>query len=253
VDGAGVVSDLLPGVLDYLTDPATYEGRFALQRLLVEHLVYTVVSALVAAAIAVPLGLWVGHRRKGELLVTAIANTGRAVPDFGIIIVAFLIIGFSEAPVYIALVALAIPPILVNTYVGVQQVDPEVVDAARGMGLEGWQVLREVELPVAVPLIMAGVRTAAVQVVATATLAAYVGLGGVGRIIFDGFAAGVTRGARPGLPRVVVGSVIVALLAIATELLLSRLERRITPRGLRRAAEPASDDESGQVAASAPA
>jgi osmoprotectant transport system permease protein len=253
VDGAVDVSDLLPGVLDYLTDPATYEGRFALQRLLLEHLIYTVMSALAAAAIAVPLGLWVGHRRRGELLVTAAANTGRAVPDFGIIIVAFLILGFSEAPVYIALVALAIPPILVNTYVGVQQVDPDVVDAARGLGLKGWQVLREVELPVAVPLIMTGVRTAAVQVVATATLAAYVGLGGVGRIIFDGFAAGVTRGARPGLPRVVVGSLIVALLAIATELLLSRVERRLTPKGLRRLNAPAAGEDADEVAASAPA
>jgi osmoprotectant transport system permease protein len=192
-----------------------------------------VISSAIAAAIAVPAGLWVGHRRRGELLVTAVANTGRAVPDFGIIILAFLVVGLSHTPVLVALVALAVPPILVNTYVGVQQVDPEVVDAANGMGLTGFQVLREVELPVAAPLIMTGFRTAAVQVVATATLAAYVGLGGIGRIIFDGFSAGVTRADRPGLARVIVGALLVALLAVATEVALGRAERAVTPRGLR--------------------
>jgi osmoprotectant transport system permease protein len=228
---------------EFITSPSTWDGsRYALHLLIVEHIGYAVVSAAVAALIAIPTGLWVGHRRRGELLVTAVANTGRAVPDFGIIILVFLVVGLSNLPVYIALVALAVPPILVNTYVGVQQVEPDVVDAAHGMGLTGFQVLRQVELPIAVPLIMTGFRTAAVQVVATATLAAYVGLGGIGRIIFDGFFAGVTRGARPGLGRVIVGSVLVALLAVATELALARLERAVTPRGLRARAPTSSLD-----------
>jgi osmoprotectant transport system permease protein len=228
---------------EFITSPSTWDGsRYALHLLIVEHIGYAVVSAAVAALIAIPTGLWVGHRRRGELLVTAVANTGRAVPDFGIIILVFLVVGLSNLPVYIALVALAVPPILVNTYVGVQQVEPDVVDAAHGMGLTGFQVLRQVELPIAVPLIMTGFRTAAVQVVATATLAAYVGLGGIGRIIFDGFFAGVTRGARPGLGRVIVGSVLVALLAVATELALARLERAVTPRGLRTRAPTSSPD-----------
>jgi osmoprotectant transport system permease protein len=221
-------------VVEFVTSPSTWDGtRYALHLLVLEHIGYAVVSAGIAAAIAIPVGLWVGHRRRGELLVTAVANTGRAVPDFGIIILVFLLVGLSNLPVYVALVALAVPPILVNTYVGVQQVDAEAVDAAHGMGLTPFQVLRQVELPVAVPLIMTGFRTAAVQVVATATLAAYVGLGGIGRIIFDGFFAGVTRGDRPGLGRVIVGSVLVALLAVATEIALARLERLVTPRGLR--------------------
>jgi osmoprotectant transport system permease protein len=135
-------------------------------------------------------------------------------------------------------VALAVPPILVNTYVGVRQADADAVDAARGAGMTGWQVLRQVELPLAVPLIMTGLRTAAVQVVATAALAAVVGLGGLGRLIIDGLAFGVTRGARPGLPLVIVGSVLIAVLAVATELLLGRVERAVTPRGLRGDAVP---------------
>lgn len=221
-------------ILAHLADPATYAGRFALQNLLVQHLSYTLVATLVAAAIAIPLGLWVGHRGRGELGVVAAANTGRAIPDFGIILIAFIAFGLSSIPVFIALVALAIPPILVNTYVGVRQVDAEVVDAAVGSGYTGWQVLTRVEVPLAVPLVMTGLRTAAVQVVATATLAAYVGLGGFGRLIIDGLAAGATRGdPPPGLARVVIGCVCVALLAVATEVALSRLERAVTPRGLR--------------------
>jgi osmoprotectant transport system permease protein len=226
---------LLNQIVELLSDPGTYTGRFALQQLLLQHLWFVVFSTSVAAAIAVPVGLWVGHRGRGEVAVVAAANTGRAIPDFGIILIAFIVFGLSDIPVLLALVALAIPPILVNTYVGVRQVDRDAVDAARGAGMSGWEVLRSVEAPLAVPLIMTGVRTSAVQVVATATLGAYVGLGGLGRLIFDGFAAGVTRGdPPPGLARVVLGSVLVALFAIVTEILLARLERTLTPRGLRR-------------------
>jgi osmoprotectant transport system permease protein len=228
------VSALWADVVAFLSAPGTYQGRFALQSLLVQHLYYTLVAALIAAAVAVPLGLWVGHRGRGELGVVAAANTGRAIPDFGIILIAFIAFGLSPIPVFIALVALAIPPILVNTYVGVRQVDADVVDAAVGSGYTGWQVLRRIELPLAAPLIMTGLRTAAVQVVATATLAAYVGLGGFGRLIIDGLAAGATRGdPPPGLARVVIGCVCVALLAVVTEVALGRLERGVTPRGMR--------------------
>lgn len=232
------VNGLLGAIIDYLSNPATYEGRFALQNLLVEHVYFVVISTLIAAAIAIPVGLWVGHRGRGELGVVAAANTGRAIPDFGIILIALLILGLGRAPTIIALVGLAIPAMLINTYVGIRQVDPEVRDAAFGSGMTGRQVLAQVELPVAVPLIMTGVRTAAVQVVATATLAGVVGGGGLGRIMFDGFAAGVRRGdPPPGLARVVVASILVAILAIVTELALGRLERALTPRGIRRADE----------------
>ena len=236
---------LLREVVALLTDPGTYSGRFALQVLLLQHLAYTVISTGLAAAVAVPLGLWIGHRRRGDAIVVAAASLGRAVPDFGIILLAFLVFGLSSINVILALVALAVPPILVNTFVGVRQVDADARDAAVGVGMTGLQVLARVELPLAVPLIMTGLRTSAVQVVATATLGAYTGLGGLGRLIFDGFAAGATRGnPPPGLARVVVGSVLVALFAVATELLLARAERAVTPQGLLagRAPERASGD-----------
>lgn len=219
--------ELLSAIVDYLADPATYEGRYALQNLLGQHLYYMIASTLLAVAIAVPLGLWVGHRGRGELVVVNVTNIGRAVPDFGVLIIAFVWLGLNAGPVIVALVALAVPPILINTYIGVRQVDPDVRDSAEGMGMTGWQVLSRVEVPIALPLVMTGVRTAAVQVVATATLAGYVGLGGFGRLIFDVIAVGV----RPNLDRLVVACVAVAALAVLTELGLARVERRLTPAG----------------------
>jgi osmoprotectant transport system permease protein len=207
--------------------------------LVVQHLGYALVPTLVALAIALPLGLWVGHTGRGGTLAINIANNGRAIPSLGIIVIAFIGFGRGVLPVYLTLVAMAIPPILTNTYVGVRQVDPEVRDAARGMGLTGLQLLRRVEIPMALPVIMAGVRTATVQTVATATLAAFVGLQGLGRPIFTGLAIGVQF--NP-LARaiVLVGVVAVAVLAVATELLLGRVERAIVPTGIRRAAAAAS-------------
>lgn len=221
--------ELLGEIAGYLTDPATYQGRFALHRLLWQHVVFSVASTLVAAAIALPLGLWIGHRGRGELLVVQVTNTGRAVPDFGIILLAFLLLGLGWSPVVITLAALAVPPVLINTYVGVRQVDPDVRDAAFGVGMTGWQVLRRVELPIATPLIMTGLRTAAVQVVATATLAGAIGGGGFGRLIFDALSVGFLRNRE----RVVVACVGVALLALAAEFGLGSLERRLTPPGAR--------------------
>ena len=238
--------ELLSAIIDYLGDPATYEGRYALQNLLAQHVYYVTVSTLLAVAVAVPLGLWVGHRGRGELVVVNITNIGRAVPDFGVLIIAFVWLGLNAGPVIVALVALAIPPILINTYVGVRQVDPEVRDSAAGMGMTGWQVLTGVEVPIALPLIMTGVRTAAVQVVATATLAGYVGLGGFGRLIFDVIAVGV----RPNLDRLVVACLAVAVLAVLTELGLGRLERRLTPPGVGARDDAVTDPDPSEVATS---
>lgn len=196
-----------------------------------EHLLYVVVPLLLALAIALPIGLWVGHINKGGTLAINIANAGRAIPSLGIIIIAFIAFSAGFIPVYITLTAMAIPPILTNTYVGVREVDPEIRDAAAGMGLSGWEIMRRVEIPMAMPVIMAGVRTSAVQVVATATLAAYIGLGGLGRPIFTGLAIGpqFNPDARTML---LVACVLVALMAIATEQLLGVVERAVVPRGL---------------------
>jgi osmoprotectant transport system permease protein len=164
-------------------------------------------------------------------LAINIANGGRAIPSLGIIIIAFIAFAAGYSPVYITLTAMAIPPILTNTYVGVREVDPEIRDAAAGMGLSGWEIVRKVEIPMAMPVIMAGVRTSAVQVVATATLAAYIGLGGLGRPIFTGLAIGpqFNPDARTML---LVACVLVAIIAILTEQMLGLVERVIVPSGL---------------------
>lgn len=217
--------DIVEGVVAFLSDPSVWEGRFGLPNLFWQHIWFSLSSTAAAIAIALPLGLWVGHKRKGELLVVQITNTGRAIPDFGLLLLVFTIVGLGFLPVFVALTALAIPPILINSYVGVQQVDPEVRDAAYGSGMTGWQVLRFVEVPIALPLIMNGVRTATVQVVATATLAGAIGGGGFGRLIFDGLA---TR----NFERVLIASVAVAILALAAEFGMARVERALTPPGV---------------------
>ena len=142
------------------------------------HIEISALSMFVAAAIAIPIGLLVGHKRRGQFLAASVANAGRAIPSFGLVVLAFILFGnlvpslqFSLAPSTVALVLLAIPPILTNTYVGIQGVDADAVEAARGMGMAELQVLTRLELPLAAPLVMAGLRTAAVTVVATATLA----------------------------------------------------------------------------------
>ena len=199
--------------------------------LLFEHLLYVVGPVLAAIAIALPIGLWVGHINKGGTLAVNVSNAGRAIPSLGLILMAYLAFGLSSIPVFITLVAMAIPPILTNTYVGVREVDPEVRDAAAGMGLSGGEILRQVEIPMAMPVIMAGIRTSAVQVVATATLAAFVGLGGLGRPIFTGLATSVQF--NPDARTVVVVAVVlVALFAIVVEQLLGVVERLVVPTGL---------------------
>jgi osmoprotectant transport system permease protein len=199
--------------------------------LLAEHLLYVVGPMIAAIAIALPVGLWVGHVNRGGTVAVNISNAGRAIPSLGLILMAYLVFGLSPIPVFITLIAMAIPPILTNTYVGVREVDPEVRDAAAGMGLSGWEILRRVEIPMALPVIMAGIRTSAVQVVATATLAAFVGLGGLGRPIFTGLATSVQF--NPDARTVVVVAVIlVALFAIVVEQLLGVAERFVVPSGL---------------------
>ena len=195
------------------------------------HLVFVAIPMAIAMAIALPLGVGVGHSGRGGTLAVNLANIGRAIPSLGIILIAVTTLGRGRVPVFITLVAMAIPPMVTNSYVGVREVDRDVKDAAVGMGLTGWQLIREVEIPVALPVIMAGIRTSAVQVVATATLAGYVGLEGLGLPIFRGLATGVQFNAQ-ARAIVLVAVVAVAVLAIATEQGLGWLERRIVPAGL---------------------
>ena len=174
----------------WLNDPLNWQGPQGVPHLTWEHLYISGLAVGIAAVVAMPLALWLGHTGRGGGFTVVVTNVSRAIPTLALLTVfSATAIGFGNRATIIALAVFAIPPLLTNTYIGVREVDPDVVEAARGMGLSGWAVLTRVELPLAVPLIAAGVRTAAVQVVATATLAALVGGGGLGVIINTGFGA----------------------------------------------------------------
>lgn len=237
-------------VVEWFTDPLHWEGSFGIPTRLAEHLIMSGVSVGIGVLIALPLGMFIGHTRRLEFLVVSVANLGRAIPSFGLLFLSVLILGLGlgsppalRPAVLIALTLLAIPPILTNTYVGIQNVDTDTLEAARGMGMTERQILSRLELPLAAPLIMSGVRTAAVQVVATATLAAVVAGGGLGRFLVDGFA---TR----DFPQIFAGALLVALLAILSELAFGLLERLVTPRsaaGGSRSRTPGPAVETGTV------
>ena len=212
-------------VLAWLTDPAQWSGPDGIPVRTLQHLWYSLLATAIAAAVALPIGVYIGHTGRGAVFAVNLTNLGRAIPSLGIIILMFTIFGFGVAPILVTLFALAIPPIVTNSYIGVRSVDPDVRQAAEGMGMRGRQVLWQVELPMAMPLIMAGIRTSAVQVVATATLAAFVGLGGLGRYLIDGLA-------QRNLAEVVGGAILVAVLSLLTELVLGRVQTLVVSKGL---------------------
>lgn len=215
----------LAATVAWLADPANWTGPNGIPVRLEEHVGISLVSLLIALAIALPAGLFVGHTGRGSGIAAGIANVGRAVPSLALIGLVLPITqafdpinGFSLYPTVFAMVVLAIPPVLVNAFTGVRGVDPEVVQAARGMGLTERQVLAGIEVPLALPVILGGIRSAAVQVVATTTLGAIFALGGLGRFVIDGLAEnddGMLFG----------GVVLVGALAMAAEGILAGLQR----------------------------
>jgi len=190
-----------------------------------EHLALSGAAIGVALVIALPLGVWLGHLHRGSFVAINISNVGRALPSLAVIAIGVALLGLGFLNTMVALVVLAVPPMLTNAYTAVDGVEPDVVDAATGMGMSPLEVLLRVELPLALPLIFAGVRTAAVYVIATATLAAVAGGGGLGEIIVNQ--------ASYGTAGVVAGALCVAVLALAAELAFAALQRAVTPRGLR--------------------
>lgn len=190
-----------------------------------EHLVLSGAALGVALLIAVPLGVVLGHLHRGSFVAINLSNVGRALPSLAVIAIGLGFLGFGFTNVLVALVVLAVPPILTNAYVAVDAVEPEAVEAARGMGMTPLQILRRIELPLALPLLFAGIRTAAVYVVASATLAAIAGGGGLGEILFNQ-ASYRTEG-------LVGAAIVVSLLAFAADAALGGLQRALTPRGLR--------------------
>ena len=190
-----------------------------------EHLLLSGAAMAIALVIALPLGLWLGHKHRGSFLAVNVANLGRALPSLAVIAVGFVFLGVGFWSVALALVVLAIPPILTNAYVAVDSVQADAVEAARGMGMTDRQIITRIELPLALPLIFAGIRTATVFVVATATIAAVAGGGGLGDIIVNQ--------ASYGLAGVIGAAICVSVLALAADGAVGLLQRALTPAGLR--------------------
>ncbi len=219
-------------VLTWLTTGAHWRGYDGIFARLWEHIWYCAIALVIAALIAIPLGLWVGHTGRGRFLAVNLTGALRAVPSLGLLYASLMILGphlHGDAgvlvPTELILLVLAIPPILAGTYAGVEQVDAPARDAARGMGMRGSEVLRKVEIPCAMPLIASGLRSAALQVIATATLAATVGLGGLGRFLLDGLAV-------RDYAQMAGGAVLVAGLALTVDLLAALLQRVVVSPGL---------------------
>lgn len=219
-------------ILEWLTDSAHWQGDDGILRRVVEHLQYSLVAVLIAALIAIPLGLYIGHTGRGRFVAVSAVGAARAIPSLGLLFLAVLWLGprlsgdlAYLAPTGLVLVVLAIPPILSGAYAGVEGVDPAARDAAVGMGMRGREVLRQVEFPCALPLILSGIRSATLQVIATATIAAVVGLGGLGRFLIDGLAVRDT-------PQTASGAVLVATLALLVDMVLSLLQRSVVSKGL---------------------
>jgi osmoprotectant transport system permease protein len=216
----------------WLTDPATWQGQTGVPWRLVEHLAISAVSILAATVIGLPIGLWIGHTGRGANVVINLANIGRAVPSYAVIVIILPLslavspqLGLNVIPTFLAMVLLAIPPILVNANAGLREVDRDLVEGARGMGLRERQILTGVELPLAAPVIVGGFRTAVLNVIATATIGAVLGFGGLGRFIIDGVAQGVR-----GTGELIGGAVLVAVLAVGVDVLLAVLQRRLARR-----------------------
>ncbi|HEX6353614.1 ABC transporter permease [Actinophytocola sp.] len=217
--------------LTWLFDPDHWSGPTGIPARILEHLGYTALTVLVAAAIAIPLGAVIGHTGRGTFLIAGLSNGLRALPELGLLTLLVLLTYVGLLPVVISLVVLALPPILAGTYAGIRNVDRAVVDAARGMGMRGGAVLWRVELPNALPLILGGLRSATLQVIATATIAAYVALGGLGRFVIDGNNAGA--GSPDGYPQMAAGAIVIAVLALVVEGVLELVQRLVVSPGLR--------------------
>jgi len=218
-------------VFSWLAAPEHWAGSDGIPNRLAEHVLISGVTIVAAVLLALPIGVLFGHTGRGGFLAINVANLGRAMPSLALLalmlpVALSLKLGLGFWPTFFALVPLGIPPVLTNSYVAVRQVDPDVIEAARGMGLRELQVLRTVELPIAAPLIIAGVRNSAVAIVATATLGALVAGGGLGRYIVDGLA-------RQEYPRLFVGALLVALLSIVVEVAFGAFERVAVSSGLR--------------------
>lgn len=215
-------------LIGWFTDPSHWSGPDGIPIRVLEQLYYSALALVVAVVIAVPIGALVGHTGRGGFLIVGLANWLRSLPDFGLLILLVLLAGVHLIPVMVALLVLAIPPLLAGTYAGVSNVDRSVVDAARGVGMREREVLLQVELPNALPLLLGGLRAATLQVIATTAIAAYVGYGGLGRYLIDGLH-------RHIYVEMAAGAVLVAILALVVEGILAAVQHAVVSPGLRAA------------------
>jgi osmoprotectant transport system permease protein len=223
---------MINAIAAWLSDPAHWSGDDGVPHRVLEHLQYSFEALLVAAVIAIPLGLYIGHTGRGRVLIVNVAGAFRAIPTLGLLFIVALWLGPKlqgdsafVIPSLLVLIVLAIPPVLAGTYAGVDEVDPAARDAAKGMGMTGLQVLRQVEVPCALPLIFSGLRSAMLQVIATATIAATVSLGGLGRLLIDGLAV-------RDYSQMASGALLVAVLALVVDLGFAAVQRRVVSPGL---------------------
>lgn len=226
------------GVFGWFTDPANWHGPDGAGMRLVEHVGFVLLALVIAAVIAIPLGLFVGHFGRGGVALVGVSNAVRALPTLGLVTFLFLLLTEGTSATLIGLVVLAVPPVLAGTYAGVEAIDAGALDAADGVGMTGWQRLWQVEVPISLPLVLGGLRNAVLQLVATAAVAAYVGTGGLGRFLLDGLAI-------LDYSEVVAGALLTALLAIVLDLLFAGLQRAVVPKGVRLAEAAASGKGAG--------
>ena len=212
----------------YLFDGANWHlaGDSSIPERLGQHIAYVLITLVISAAVALPIGLLIGHTNRGAFVAIGLGNLGRSLPTFGLVLLLVTTFGVYQWPVILGLVVLAIPPILAQTYAGIRAVDRSAVDAAIGMGMRPRQVLFSAELPMALPLIISGLRSAVLQVTATATIAAYASFGGLGRLLIDGLN-------RNDYPQIFAGAVLVALLAIVLDYASAGVERAVVSPGVR--------------------
>ena len=214
-------------VVQWFLNGSHWQGDGGIPHRLEEHVLMSAASLAVAMLIALPIGILIGHIGRGGALAINASNIGRAVPSFALLVIAVELVGIGAVPAFVALVALGVPPIVTNSYLGMREVDHDVREAAKGMGMRDPITLWRVELPIAIPFIMAGIRTSAVNIVATATLAALVAWGGLGRYIVDGLG-------QQDYPMLYAGAILVAVLSLIVEFSLAGVQRLVTPVALRR-------------------
>jgi osmoprotectant transport system permease protein len=229
----------MPDVVGWFMDPANWSGATGIPTRLVEHLQVSLLAVVAATAIALPIGLYTGHTGRFANIAINLANIGRAVPSYALMLALLPVtllmaptigydpaFGLSDLPLFLAMMLLAIPPILVGAYAGLREVDRDLIEAGRGMGMREGQILRRLEVPIASPIIIGGFRTAILQVIATATIGAYLSYGGLGRYIVDGIARN-----QPDM--LFAGAVLVTALALVVDGILAIVQRIVTPRALR--------------------